>query len=51
METQFTKQNNDAFGYDRFEYLYLEDTLPEKERIVRTHNAITSFFKEEDANA
>lgn len=51
METQFTKQNNDAFGYNRFEYLYLEDTTPEKERIVQTHKAITSFFKEDAANA
>lgn len=51
METQFLKQNNDAFGYARFEYLYLEDTLPEKERIVQTHKAITSFFKEDAANA
>jgi hypothetical protein len=51
METQFLKQNNDAFGYNRFEYLYLEDTLPEKERIVQTHKAITSFFKEDAANA
>ncbi len=51
METQFLKQNNEAFGYARFEYLYLEDTLPEKELIVQTHKAITSFFKEEVADA
>lgn len=51
METQFIKQNNKAFGYNRFEYLYLEDTLPDKDRIVRTHNAITAFFKEDTANA
>lgn len=27
METEFSKQNNTAFGYERFDYLYLEDTL------------------------
>lgn len=46
METEFTTQNNKAFGYSRFEYLYLEDALPEKERIILTHQAIQRFFKE-----
>ena len=27
METEFSKQNNTAYGYERFDYLYLEDTL------------------------
>lgn len=30
METEFSKQNNTAYGYERFDYLYLEDTLPER---------------------
>lgn len=30
METEFSKQNNAAYGYERFDYLYLEDTMPEK---------------------
>ena len=47
METEFSKQNNAAFGYERFEYLYLEDTLPEKERLTLTHQKICKFFKEE----
>jgi hypothetical protein len=42
----FKKRNNEKFGYNRFEYLYLEDTLPEAERIRQTHQAITTFFKE-----
>lgn len=47
METEFTKQNNQAFGYERFEYLYLEDTLSEKDRILLTHTKICEFFEEE----
>ena len=47
METEFSKQNNTAFGYERFDYLYLEDTLPEKDRLTLTHQKICEFFKEE----
>ncbi len=47
METEFSKQNNIAFGYERFDYLYLEDTLPEKDRLTLTHRKICEFFKEE----
>jgi len=44
METEFSKQNNSAFGYERFDYLYLEDTLSEKERLTMTHQKIKEFF-------
>ena len=44
VESEFLRQNNDAFGYERFEYLYLEDTLPEQERIVKIHEKICEFF-------
>jgi len=47
----FKKRNNEQFGYDRFEYLYLEDSLSETERIKQTHRAIISFFKEGEENA
>ena len=47
METEFGKQNNKAFGYERFDYLYLEDTLPDRERLISTHNKICEFFKED----
>ena len=47
METEFSKQNNTAFGYERFDYLYLEDTLSEKDRLTLTHQKICEFFKEE----
>lgn len=46
METEFAKKNNEAFGYNRFDYLYLEDTLSESDRILTTHNKICEFFKE-----
>lgn len=46
MEQEFTRQNNRAFGYERFEYLYLEDSFPEAERIRLTHEKICAFFKE-----
>ncbi len=47
METEFSKQNNTAFGYERFDYLYLEDTLSEKDRLTMTHQKICEFFKED----
>lgn len=46
MEREFTRQNNKAFGYERFEYLYLEDSFPEPERIRLTHEKICAFYKE-----
>ncbi len=47
METEFAKHNNKVFGYERFEYLYLEDTMPEADRIRLTHEKICAFFKED----
>lgn len=44
METEFLRQNNAAFGYERFEYLYLEDSVPERERLALTHEKICEFF-------
>lgn len=46
METEFAKKNNDAFGYERFDYLYLEDSLPDNDRIILTHKKIKAFFEE-----
>lgn len=48
METEFAKKNNEAFEYSRFDYLYLEETLSENDRILMTHNKICEFFKEEN---
>ena len=45
MEMEFSRYNNQAFGYARFEYLYLEDTLADAERIRQTHEKICGFFE------
>ena len=47
VESEFLRQNNAAFGYERFEYLYLEDTMSDNERIVNTHEKIREFFEEQ----
>ena len=46
MEAEFVKQNNAAYGYERFDYLYLEDTMSENDRISQMHDKICAFFKE-----
>lgn len=46
MEQEFVRQNNAKFQYERFDYLYLEDSWPEEERIRLTHEKICAFFKE-----
>lgn len=44
METEFIRKNNEQFGYERFRFLYLEDTLSKSERERQTMNAIKDFF-------
>lgn len=44
METEFIHKNNDCFGYERFRFLYLEDTLTNEEREKKTIKAIKDFF-------
>lgn len=44
METEFIKKNNEKFGYNRFEFLYLEDTLTKEERQQKTLHTIQNFF-------
>jgi len=51
MEEYFTGMNNKKYGYERFEYLYLEDTLSDNERVLMTHQAISNFFEEVTGNA
>lgn len=46
METRFIKQNNEKFGYRRFEFLYIEDTLKPEQRRQKLFDAINDFFKE-----
>lgn len=45
VETEFLRQNNEAFGYKRFEYLYLEDALPEHERLSMIQKKIIEFYE------
>ena len=45
VETEFMKQNNTAFGYDRFDYLYIEDAMSKSEIISLTHKKICEFFR------
>lgn len=46
VENEFLHKNNDISKYKRFEYLYLEDTLSENERIILTQKKICEFFKD-----
>lgn len=40
----FVEKNNDKFGYQRFNFLYLEDTLSQEQRRKKTITAIRDFF-------
>ena len=44
METEFIRKNNTCFGYERFRFLYLEETLSKEEREIKTIKAIKEFF-------
>ena len=42
--SEFVKKNNDKFGYQRFDFLYLEDTITPEQRRQKTLAAIKNFF-------
>jgi hypothetical protein len=42
--SEFVQKNNDKFGYQRFDFLYLEDTLNAEQRRQKTLAAIKNFF-------
>lgn len=42
--SEFVRKNNDKFGYRRFDFLYLEDTLSAEQRRQITLQAINEFF-------
>ena len=42
---EFVKRNNEKFGYPKFSFLYIEDTLYNPELDTKTINAINQFFK------
>lgn len=44
MDDVFIKFNNDKFGRERFQFLYIEDTLDKEVRLQKTINKINSFL-------
>jgi len=46
MESEFLKMNNEKFGYKRFDYLYLPDSIKIDENLRSFKSKIDSFFKE-----
>lgn len=44
MEEEFVKLNKERFGYDRFSFLYIEDTMTPAEQDKKTITAINNFF-------
>lgn len=42
---KFVELNNERYGYPRFEFLYVQDTLSPNEQDQLTINAINQFFK------
>lgn len=46
VETEFLQQNNDKFGYKRFDFLYLEDETDMDNNRILMINKIDEFFKE-----
>ena len=47
VEKEFIPFNNKKLGYKKFDYLYIEDTMTEKEILSLINNKIYEFFKEE----
>lgn len=50
MQTEFLKKNNEKFGYPRFDFLYLEDTLTKEQREKKTIEAIEKFTELAEVN-
>lgn len=50
MQTEFLKKNNEKFGYPRFDFLYLEDTLTKEQREQKTIDVIKNFFELAEVN-
>jgi len=46
VETEFLKLNQDKFGYQRFDFLYLEDSKDIAANITKLNNKINNFFNE-----
>jgi superfamily II DNA or RNA helicase len=46
VETEFLKENNDKFGYKRFDFLYLQDDEPMPDKLAKLKNKFTEFFND-----
>ena len=46
MEKYFIPMNNSEFGYDKFRFVYLEDTLGSDSRLSLLNKTITEFFRD-----
>jgi len=46
ISNEFLKQNNDKFGYDRFDFLYLSDADKMENNVFKMNEKISEFFKE-----
>ena len=46
IEKEFIKFNNKKFGYNKFDYLYIEDTLTENEILSKLNKKLQEFLKE-----
>ncbi len=44
--SEFIEKNNEAFGYKRFDFLYLEDSVSLEENLIKLNDNIESFFNE-----
>ena len=44
LEEAFLLKNNERFGYQRFDFLYLPDTMSDSERMSKTFDKICAFF-------
>ncbi|NJN78197.1 MAG: hypothetical protein HC803_07580 [Saprospiraceae bacterium] len=45
VETEFLKRNNEAFNYNRFDFLYLEDDKDINKHLETLEQKINTFFK------
>ena len=46
VENKFIPFNNDLYGYKRFDYLYLEDSMSDAQRQILIHDRLCEFFGE-----
>jgi len=46
MESEFLKINNEKFGYNRFDYLYLPDSSAMNDNLLSFKSKIDTFFME-----